>query len=308
MTCLKKIVIASATFVVLLAVWVVLFVQFRATEQVLFPGGTYQVYAVSDTTVGGFSNVELTQTDSVISARVNIRSGKAYPYAGMGINLLSVNNRPASGFFDFSDFDSLVIDVETERMLRIGVKILNDDPVYSQKNVYQTYRPMVAQAPVKKNGAAISMLDFKVPEWWLAMQGLEKDDGLRYMNRGMYFEITNGEGTMLGIPDEITVRSIKLWGENRTFKALMIVALVVILLAYAGVVALAVRDSESFAKRRNEKQNDLKSRMERAAEMLKETDRSVAEIAMTVGEKSPAAFEKKFARVYGGKPLDYRRK
>ena len=308
MTCLKKIVIASATFVVLLAVWVVLFVQFRATEQVLFPGGTYQVYAVSDTTVGGFSNVELTQTDSVISARVNIRSGKAYPYAGMGINLLSVNNRPASGFFDFSDFDSLVIDVETERMLRIGVKILNDDPVYSQKNVYQTYRPMVAQAPVKKNGAAISMLDFKVPEWWLAMQGLEKDDGLRYMNRGMYFEITNGEGTMLGIPDEITVRSIKLWGKNRTFKALMIVALVVILLAYAGVVALAVRDSESFAKRRNEKQNDLKSRMERAAEMLKETDRSVAEIAMTVGEKSPAAFEKKFARVYGVKPLLYRRK
>ena len=308
MTCLKKIVIASATFVVLLVVWVVLFVQFRATEQVLFPGGTYQVYAVSDTTVGGFSNVELTQTDSVISARVNIRSGKAYPYAGMGINLLSVNNRPASGFFDFSDFDSLVIDVETERMLRIGVKILNDDPVYSQKNVYQTYRPMVAQAPVKKNGAAISMLDFKVPEWWLAMQGLEKDDGLRYMNRGMYFEITNGEGTMLGIPDEITVRSIKLWGENRTFKALMIVALVVILLAYAGVVALAVRDSESFARRRSEKQNDLKSRMERAAEMLKETDRSVAEIAMTVGEKSPAAFEKKFARVYGVKPLDYRRK
>lgn len=307
MTCLKKIVIASATFVALLAVWVILFVQFRATEQVLFPGGTYQVYAVSDTTVGGFSNVELTQTDSVISARVNIRSGKAYPYAGMGINLLSVNNRPASGFFDFSDFDSLVIDVETERMLRIGVKILNDDPVYSQKNVYQTYRPMVAQAPVKKNGAAISMLDFKVPEWWLAMQGLEKDDGLRYMNRGMYFEITNGEGTMLGIPDEITVRSIKLWGENRTFKALMIVALVVILLAYAGVVALAVRDSESFAKRRNEKQNDLKTRMERAAEMLKETDRSVAEIAMTVGEKSPAAFEKNFARVYGVKPLSYRR-
>lgn len=307
MNCLKKIVIASVAFVVLLAVWVVLFVQFRATEQVLFPGGTYQVYAVSDTTVGGFSNVELSQSDSVISARVNIRSGKAYPYAGMGINLLSVNNRPASGFFDFSDFDSLVIDVETERMLRIGVKILNDDPVYSQKNVYQTYRPMVAQSPVGKNGAAISMLDFKVPEWWLAMQGLEKDDGLRYMNRGMYFEICNGEGTMLGIPDEITVRSIKLWGENRNFKALMIVALVVVLLMYAGVVALAVRDSESFARRRRERQNDLKSRMARAAEMLKTTDRSVAEIAMAVGAKNSTAFEKDFVRVYGVKPLSYRR-
>ena len=214
---MKKIVLASVALVVLVAVWIALFVTFRSTEQVLFPGGTYQVYPVTDSAVGGFSTVELSQSDSVISARVNIRSGMAYPYAGMGVNLLSVNNRPASGFFDFSDYDSLVIDAETNRMRKIGVKILNDDPVYSQKNDYRSYRPMVSQAQVRKNGVAVSMLDFKVPEWWLAMQGLEKDDGLRYMNRGMLFEITNGEGTMLGIPDEITVRSIKLWGENRTF-------------------------------------------------------------------------------------------
>ena len=179
---MKKIAIATAAFVVVLVVWLVLFVKFSASEQVLFPGGTYQVYAVSDANVGGFSTVELSNQDSVISARVNIRSGMAYPYAGVGINLLSVNNRPAKGFFDFSDFDSLVIDVETGRMRRVGIKILNDDPVYSKKNVYQSYRPMVAQATVrirnKKSGVAISMLDFKVPEWWLAMQGLDKDDGL----------------------------------------------------------------------------------------------------------------------------------
>lgn len=309
---MKKIIIATAALVVAIAVWICLFVKFGVSEKVLFPGSAFQVYAVSDAKVGGFSTVELSIEDSVVSARVNIRSGMAYPYAGIGINLLSVNNRPASGFFDFSDFDSLVIEVETERMQRVGVKILNDDPVFSKKNVYQSYRPMVAQAPVrirdKKSGVAISMLDFRVPEWWLAMQGLDKDDGLRYMNRGMFFEITNGEGTMLGIPDEISVRTIKLWGENRTFKALMIVALVVALLAYVGVIALVVRDSERFAKRRNEKQDDLKMRMERAAEFLKNSDRSVAEIAMAVGEKSPAAFEKDFARVYGVKPLHYRRK
>ena len=307
MTCFKKILVASIVLVLLLAVWGLLFARFKATEQVLFPGGTYQVYAVSDTTVGGFSNVELSQTDSLITARVNIRSGKAYPYAGMGINLLSVNNRPASGFFDFSDFDSLVIDVETGRMQRIGVKILNDDPVYSQKNVYQTYRPMVAQAPVRKNGAAISMLDFKVPEWWLAMQGLEKDDGLRYMNRGMYFEICNGEGTMLGIPDEITVRSIKLWGENRTFKALMYVALVVLVLAYAGVVSLAVRNSKGLVAKREKAQDELKSRRDKAAKLLKDSDRSIAEVALAVGEKNSNAFEKNFAKIYGVKPLEYRK-
>lgn len=308
---MKKIAIATAALVVVIVVWLVLFVKFGASEQVLFPGGTYQVYAVSDANVGGFSTVELSNEDSVISARVNIRSGMAYPYAGAGINLLSVNNRPATGFFDFSDYDSLVIDVETNRMNRIGVKILNDDPVYSKKNVYQSYRPMVAQAPViirdKKSRASVSMLDFKVPEWWLAMQGLEKDDGLRYMNRGMFFEICNGEGTMLGIPDELTIRSIKLWGENRTFKALMIVALVVLVLVYVGVVSLTVRNSKGFVAKRQKAQEDLKLRMGKAAKILKESDKSVAEVAIAVGEKTTATFEKDFARIYGVKPLEYRK-
>ncbi|MBR4397633.1 MAG: helix-turn-helix domain-containing protein [Fibrobacter sp.] len=309
---MKKIVIASVALVVLLAVWICLFVKFSSTEQILFPSGTFQVYAVSDANVGGFSTVELSNQDSVISAHVNIRSGKAYPYAGVGVNLLSVNNRPATGFFDFSDFDSLVIDVETGRMQRIGIKILNDDPVYSKKNEYQSYRPMVAQAPViirdKKSRASVSMLDFKVPEWWLAMQGLEEDDGLRYMNRGMLFEITNGEGTMLGIPDDIVVRTIKLWGENRTFNALMYVALAVILLAYAGVVSLAVRNSASRTASREKKLDELKTRMAQAAKLLKESDRSVAEVALAVGEKNPAAFEKAFAKIYGVKPLEYKAK
>lgn len=309
---MKKIIIATAAFVAVVAVWTFLFIKFGASEQILFPGSTFQVYAVSDANVGGFSTVELSNQDSVVSAHVNIRSGMAYPYAGVGINLLSVNNRPANGFFDFSDFDSLVVDVETGRMQRVGIKILNDDPVYSKKNVYQSYRPMVAQAPVivrdKKSRASVSMLDFKVPEWWLAMQGLDKDDGLRYMNRGMFFEITNGEGTMLGIPDDIVVRTIKLWGENRTFKALMIVALVVIVLVYAGIVALTVRNSKSSVAAREKKLNELKSRMENAAKLLKESDRSVAEIALAVGEKNPASFEKDFAKVYGVKPLEFRTK
>lgn len=309
---MKKIAVATAVLVALFVAWIVLFAKFATSEQILFPGGAYQVYAVSDANIGGFSTVELSNEDSVVSARVNIRSGMAYPYAGVGINLLSVNNRPASGFFDFSDFDSLVIDVETGRMQRVGVKILNDDPVYSKKNVYQSYRPMVAQAPVKvlnkKSGVVISMLDFKVPEWWLAMQGLDKDDGLRYMNRGMFFEITNGEGTMLGIPDEIVVRSIRLCGENRTFKALMCVLLVVLVLVYVGYVSLAVRNSEGRVAKRLKQREELKLRMEKAAKLLKESDRSIAEIAIAVGAKNSGVFEKEFVCVYGIKPLEYRNK
>ena len=113
---------------------------------------------------------------------------------------------------------------------------------------------------------------------------------------------------MLGIPDEIDVRSIRLWGENRTFKALMFVALAVIVLAYAGFISLTVRNSKGQVESREKKYNELKSRMGQAAKLLKESDRSIAEIAIAVGEKSSGAFEKDFVRVYGVKPLEYRTK
>ena len=304
---MKKVVVASIALVVLLAVWGLLFVSFKSSEQVLFPGGTYQVYAVTDSSVGGFSTADLSVLDSSIAVRVNIRSGVAYPHAGMGVNLLSVHNRPAAGFFDFSAYDSLTIDAETGRMRKIAVKILNNDPIYSKNGVLESYRPMVASANVQKEGVRLSLLDFKVPDWWLAMQGLDEDDGLRYMGRGVLFEILNGEGTMLGIPDDIVVRSIKLWGENRTFKVLMYVALVVMLLAYAGIVALAVRNSKTQVASRQKKADSLKNRMEQAAGYLEKSDRSVAEIAAMLGLKNAGALEKEFVRVYGVKPLEYRK-
>ena len=47
--------------------------------------------------------------------------------------------------------------------------------------------------------------------------------------------------------------------------------------------------------------------MATAAKLLKESDRSVAEIAIAVGAESPSSFERDFARIYGVKPLDYKK-
>jgi len=73
------------------------------------------------------------------------------------------------------------------------------------------------------------------------------------------------------------------------------------------VIALAVRGSERFVKSRKKKLEDLKARMATAAKLLKESDRSVAEIAIAVGAESPSSFERDFARIYGVKPLDYKK-
>lgn len=231
-----KISVAILAFAIFVVVWSLLFCKFSENHQVLFPTGVHEVYALTDATVGGFSTSELTKTDSSVSARVNIRSGVAYAYAGMGLNLLSVNNRPATDFFDFSRFDSMAVRVETGRMAKVSIRFMNNDPVYSQQGSYASYRPLVASlnVPAKPDQEArVSLSEFKVPEWWLAGQGLEEDDGLRYMQRGVLFEVFNGEGTLRGIPDDIVLHSVRLWGLNRTFINLMYIALGLGVLSFA---------------------------------------------------------------------------
>jgi AraC-like DNA-binding protein len=50
----------------------------------------------------------------------------------------------------------------------------------------------------------------------------------------------------------------------------------------------------------------LTRRLERAAELLRNTDRSVAEICMTVGLQSVGSFTTSFGRLYGLSPTAYR--
>lgn len=241
---LKKVLVSVGCLVVFLVAWIFVFGKFHENHMVLFPTGHHEVNALTDGVVGGFSTSELSRTDSVVSARVNIRSGMAYPYAGMGLNLLSVDNRPAADFFDFTRFDSMAVLVETGRMAKVSFRFMNNDPVYSRQGAYASYRPLVASVPVPAKAdqeTRIALSDFKVPEWWLAGLGLEEDDGLRYMQRGVLFEVYNGEGTLRGIPDEIILRSIRLWGENRPFKSLMYLALGLALIGFALSVYLSVR-------------------------------------------------------------------
>jgi AraC-like DNA-binding protein len=50
----------------------------------------------------------------------------------------------------------------------------------------------------------------------------------------------------------------------------------------------------------------LTRRMERAAELLRNTDRSVADICLTVGMRSVGSFTTTFGRTYGMSPTAYR--
>lgn len=49
-------------------------------------------------------------------------------------------------------------------------------------------------------------------------------------------------------------------------------------------------------------------RMAHARRLLREADRSIAEISQAAGYRAPAQFSKAFRRVHGATPRDYRRK
>lgn len=297
----KKIKIGlSFTFAVVLAVWGLLFASFKNCDYLVFPQTSFEIYALTDSLAGGYSVSDIDVKDSSIAAKVNIRSGKAFPYAGFGFNLTSVNNRPA-GYFDFSRYDSMEVVVATGRMQSAKVRIVTDDPIYSRQGNYLSYRPLEQSlkttysfAPVK-----ISMMDFKTPEWWLAAQGLDHEDGLTYFYRSLRLEVFNGEGVLRGIPDEIEVKSIRMWGKNRSFITGMYLTLAfVLILLVVFIVCLVRKPSDKSA---------LKSQMEMAASLLRTTDKSVAEIAIEVGLKKPGQLESLFRKAYGKRPLEYRR-
>ena len=293
--------IVFSFFVIAFALWGLFFTLFKANSLELFPAKTFEVYTLTDHEAQGFSTSEVTVTDSLIDAEVNIRSGKAFPFAGFGFNLMSQKGRP-TGHMDLSRFDSLEVNVSTSRMNAVGLRILTEDPQYSQKGLYMSYRPLETQVSAGRTfgSAKAAISDFKTAEWWLAGVGLEKDDGLTYLYRAMLLEVFNGRGTLRGIPDGIQVRSVRLWGENHDFKKGMYFGLGFLVLLFVCFVYRVFRKPED--------RDALDRQMGKVARLLKTTDKSLAEIAIEVGEKKVSCLERKFRKVYKVAPLEYRRK
>ena len=300
-------IISVAALVVLLGAWAALFCTFKDNSLTFFPNLAYEAYALTDAASGGFSTSDISLHGDTISAKVNIRSGMAYPYAGVGVNLMSIDHRPATSRFDFSKFDTIAVTASAGRMKSLTLRILTDDPEYSHEGDYLSYRPLLATIPVesKANEVKLSLSSFAVPERWLVMNGLDHDDGFTYWNRAILFEISNGEGALRGIPDEFEIYSIRMYGQNRGFVNAMYIVLAFIIVVFLASQVLAGR--EGSRKKKDEKEKATQKQMAEAAKLLKTTDRSVAEIALAIGEKNVSAFERKFRKEYGKKPLAYRR-
>ena len=210
-------------FAALLLAWWYEYSKCGDADVELFPQKTFEIFPLNDSAVGGFSTSEVQVTDTLLIASVNIHSGKAFTYAGVGFNLKSLDKRLEP--LDLTRFDSLEVRVASKRMNSMKLRILTEDPVYSRKGDYATLRVLekdIPSAPYMLMGGAkerfavskLALSEFRVPEWWLSSVGLENDDGKTHLNQSKFFEIVSGGSTLRGIPDEIEVRYVRLWNDN----------------------------------------------------------------------------------------------
>lgn len=251
--------LGASIFFALLVVWGVLYSRSGTVSIELFPKRTFEVFPLNDAAVGGYSTSEVQMTDSLLIASVSIRLGKAFTYAGVGFNLKSVDNRPV-GLMDLTKYDSMEVHVASKRMNSMKLRLLTDDPVYSRKDDYASLRVLektVPSAPYLLMGGAkerfavskFSLTEFKVSEWWLSLQGLDEDDGKTYLNRASFFEIVSGNSTLRGIPDEMEIRYVRLWGDNSEMRKILYFVLGGILLGFVLFVGTLFVRRRAYAKK-----------------------------------------------------------
>lgn len=210
--------IVFAVFAVAFAAWTFAFLHCRNSELTVFPQSHFEFYELTDKAQGGSSTATLSVSDSQLDVEVNVRSGVAFPAVGLEFNLKSIDNRP-TGLFDLSKFDSLEVTFSTRRMRSVSLRVLTEDPVYSRSG-RESLRVLTQDVQAGRAPASVKVPTsaFRTAPWWLSAMGLEEDDGLSHLHRSAYLEVVCGSGVMRGIPDELSVSRIRLWGVNRDFE------------------------------------------------------------------------------------------
>ena len=234
--------ITAGIFFVLAFVWLACFAENRGTACDLFPDSPFEIYELTDAALGGSSTAVLDLSDSALGVEINVRSGVAYPAVGVGFNLRSVNNRPVD-YFDFSKYDSMEVVLETKRMNTVSVRILTDDPVYSKPGLRESLRPVVNKVNATRSFESVKLpvTGFKTAVWWIAAMGMDEDEGLTHLHRSVALEITNGDGVMRGIPDEIIVKKVRVWGIDRDFENVMYAILLLMVVTFVLLELLVVK-------------------------------------------------------------------
>ena len=229
----------SILYVLCIIALVTIWSLFHSKQLEIFPSNSFPksvIYSYGDETDGGSSTASFTKNDSSLILSLLVRSGIAYPYAGMGIDLISDTQKLSGQFIDFSSFDSLSITLRTKYMKQVQVKLITHDPNLTRLEDPMSARYLLQVIPSDRSyqNIHIPISSFSIPEWWFERNGFKAPDQLKYLERGIKIDISSGSGTMLGITDEIEIKKIQLFGENHFINKLVFTLAIIFTVLFLG--------------------------------------------------------------------------
>ncbi len=231
---------------VLAGVWGV----FRTSAAVLYPSGE-PLSVFQDSVFGGSSRAAFSEEDSLLSIDILARSGYESPYAGVKLALVPEAKFAFGNWQDLSRYDSLSIEVATRRMPQVLLTILTSDPERASSWL-EPFGPRFVQHSIKTGRqfqkTTVALSDFRVPEWWFSFHRIHTPDEFTYLDRSFGFLILNGFGTMLGIPDEIQVKKIEVFGVNRRLGTILLFVALAGSIIFIGTVCRNLRKSHNKPK------------------------------------------------------------
>ena len=229
----------SILYVLCIIALVTIWSLFHSKQLEIFPSNSFPksvIYSYGDESDGGSSTASFTKNDSSLILSLLVRSGIAYPYAGMGIDLISDTQKLSGQFIDFSSFDSLSITLRTKYMKQVQVKLITHDPNLTRLEDPMSARYLLQVIPSDRSyqNIHVPISSFSIPEWWFERNGFKAPDQLKYLERGIKIDISSGSGTMLGIPDEIEIKKIQLFGENHFINKLVFTLAIIFTVLFLG--------------------------------------------------------------------------
>lgn len=255
----------SILYVLCIIALVTIWSLFHSKQLEIFPSNSFPksvIYSYGDESDGGSSTASFTKNDSSLILSLLVRSGIAYPYAGMGIDLISDTQKLSGQFIDFSSFDSLSITLRTKYMKQVQVKLITHDPNLTRLEDPMSARYLLQVIPSDRSyqNIHVPISSFSIPEWWFERNGFKAPDQLKYLERGIKIDISSGSGTMLGIADEIEIKKITLFGSNHFLNKMILSLAIIITALFLGFLWI------DHSKRLTEQKIEVKLRKEQALE------------------------------------------
>ncbi|MDA3900447.1 MAG: AraC family transcriptional regulator [Spirochaetes bacterium] len=141
----------------------------------IYPQDTIRIYQINDRSDSGNSEIVDFMTDNkTIHLEYLLKEGFAFPYVGLGVELLYTNNLSTSGF----DYFTIRAQASNKTSLKINIITRVDtdsqDTRNSARDISYYYYTSIIDVESKFTEVTIPLSEFSTPEWFLVKHKIKK--------------------------------------------------------------------------------------------------------------------------------------